>query len=380
MTRAVWWAGAAFAALLGFSRISFGLLLPFIKHEFPASYTAYGIVAAANFAGYLVGLVAIPLVPRRFHDRRSNTIAMALIAITLALSAIAPSLALLAGARFVNGIAQAVGTILTIGLTLSLVETRLRGRASGIVWGGGAVGIALCALGLPFAAVVVNGWRAIWIIMALLSAIAAVGLHRVLPERALDTTSGDLGPTSDRPAIAILAAQYALFGAAFALYFTYAPAFARDIIAGTGAFALAWFLTGIAGIAGGSVWGHWLDRSRRGLTLGACLGLAGVGAAALLFHNPFAGACSAIVVGGCAFGTPAQTAALVRRFSSGADYMHVLSIVTIAFAIGQTIGAPLGGAIADAQGLAASVLTSAAFFALAGVTALAIALRSSTSA
>lgn len=372
---AVWWSSAAFAALLGFSRVSFGLLLPFIKHDFPASYTAYGIVASANFAGYFVGLIGTTLLPRRFHDRRTNTIALAIIAITLGLSAVGPNLATIALARFINGLAQAVGTILTIGLTLSVVPHALRGRASGVLWGGGGAGIVLCALALPYAADVAIGWRVIWLVMAILTALVVAGLHRVLPDHAAHAAAAPEDRTTDRAAVAILSAQYFFFGAAFAAYFTYAPAFAREIVSGTAAFAIAWMLTGAAGMLGGGVWGHFLDGSRRGLTLGACLLLGGAGAASLLVPNIAAAVLSAVFVGGCAFGTPAQTTALTRRFSSTHDYVYALSIVTATFAIGQTLGAPLGGWLADRQGLASAIAVSAGIFAAGGAVALFIAAR-----
>ncbi len=376
---AVWWSSAAFATLLGFSRVSFGLLLPFIKHQFPASYTAYGIVASANFAGYLIGLLVIPLIPQRWHDRRSNTIAISVIALTLGLSAVAPNLNLIAAARFVNGLAQAVGTIFTIGLALSVVPTALRGRASGVLWGGGGVGIVLCAFALPYAANAVIGWRVIWLVMAAVTAVVAVGLHRALPNNPSQTAPDSADHPSDLTAIAILCAQYFLFGAAFADYFTYAPAFAREIVTGTVAFAIAWIITGAAGSVGGGLWGHFLDGSRRGLTLGLCLVLGGAGAAALVLHHLFAAILSAVLVGACVFGTPAQTTALARRFSSRHDYVRALSLVTAAFAVGQTLGAPIGGAIADAHGLGDAILLSAAVFAFGGVVAFAIGLRVRTS-
>ncbi|HEY5350232.1 MAG TPA: YbfB/YjiJ family MFS transporter, partial [Candidatus Lustribacter sp.] len=130
---------------------------------------------------------------------------------------------------------------------------------------------------------------------------------------------------------------------------------------------------------GGGLWGHFLDGSRRGLTLGLCLVLGGVGAAALVLHHLLAAILSAVLVGACVFGTPAQTTALTRRFSSRHDYVRALSLVTAAFAVGQTLGAPIGGAIADAHGLGNAVLLSAAVFAFGGVVAFAIALRVRTS-
>jgi predicted MFS family arabinose efflux permease len=369
MPSAVWWASLTFAGILGFSRVSFGLLLPYLKHDFPASYTSYGIVASANFAGYLAGLLLMPLLPPSLHRRSVNTAAIALMFASLFASSFASNLTLLAGFRFANGVGQAVATMLTIGLTFSIVAPALRGRASGILWGGGGLGIAISGLALPAAAAYADGWRMIWLWMAALMAIVAVGLHRTLPPKddAHETKKADR--SNDRIAIAILAGEYFLFGAAFADYFTYAPAFAREIVASTFALALAWTLTGFAAAAGGGVWGRALDRSQRGETLAVCLAIGCAGALFLLFRNPLAAIASALLVGSSSFGTPAQTSALVRRYANAQSYVRALSVVTIAFAAGQTLGAPFGGFAADTRGLGASIALSALFFLVAAAVA-----------
>ena len=81
------------------------------------------------------------------------------------------------------------------------------------------------------------------------------------------------------------------------------------------------------------------------------------------------------MVGSGSFGTPAQTTALTRRFSSAHGYVFALSIVTATFGVGQTLGAPLGGWLADAHGLSSAIATSAGIFGAGGLVALAIALR-----
>src|SRR2546427_4057679 len=56
-----WWAAASFAANLGFSRISYGLLLPSIRMDLRGDYSAYGLIGTANFVGYLLGTLVVPL-------------------------------------------------------------------------------------------------------------------------------------------------------------------------------------------------------------------------------------------------------------------------------------------------------------------------------
>ncbi|MBV9231128.1 MAG: hypothetical protein JOZ18_17590, partial [Chloroflexi bacterium] len=56
-----WWAAASFAAIVGFSRISYGLLLSSIRADLRGAYSLYGLVNTANFVGYLLGTLALPL-------------------------------------------------------------------------------------------------------------------------------------------------------------------------------------------------------------------------------------------------------------------------------------------------------------------------------
>ena len=64
-----WWTAAAFATIVGFSRISYGLFLPSIQANIGGSLSSYGVVNAANFAGYLLGTLALPLLPARAHKQ-----------------------------------------------------------------------------------------------------------------------------------------------------------------------------------------------------------------------------------------------------------------------------------------------------------------------
>jgi predicted MFS family arabinose efflux permease len=370
MPRAVWWASWTFVGLVGFSRVSFGLLLPFVKHDYPATYGVYGTVAAANFAGYLVALIALPLVPRAWQTRRANTIAIGVIALTLAASGLAPDLVSLAVARFVNGLAQGVATILTIGLTLALVEPAARGRASGILWGGGGIGIALAGGSIPIAAASPFAWRWVWLAMAVLVAFGIVGLHRSLPDRMSGSVATDDARGNDGPALVVLGAQYTLFGLAFGAYISFAPAFAHALVSGAVALAIAWIITGASAAVGSDLWGRALDRSPRGLTLAICLALGAVGTALLLAAHLAGDVVSAILFGSSSVGGPAQTSALTRRYADGASYVRALSLITMVFAVGQTVGALVGGRIADLAGLGATVSVSSLLFAAAALAAL----------
>src|SRR5262245_3309425 len=57
----VWWAACSFAAILGFSRLSYGLLFPAVQRDLGGTYSGYGTLATLNFVGYLLGTLCVPL-------------------------------------------------------------------------------------------------------------------------------------------------------------------------------------------------------------------------------------------------------------------------------------------------------------------------------
>ncbi|QBD77638.1 YbfB/YjiJ family MFS transporter [Ktedonosporobacter rubrisoli] len=49
-----WWAAGLMATILGFSRLSYGLLLPALRTSLLGSYSLLGLIGTINFAGYLL--------------------------------------------------------------------------------------------------------------------------------------------------------------------------------------------------------------------------------------------------------------------------------------------------------------------------------------
>ena len=54
----VLWAACSLATILGFSRLSYGLLLPALRADLGGSYGVYGTHGTVNFVGSLYGSVS----------------------------------------------------------------------------------------------------------------------------------------------------------------------------------------------------------------------------------------------------------------------------------------------------------------------------------
>ena len=177
------WAAASFAVTLGFSRLSYGLLLPALRANLHGSYTLFGRVGTANLAGYLLGTLLVPLLVARFRNRiRLNTLMTLAMSTAMIASATSLTVTQLGLWRLLVGIASAPATVLTLTLTFARIAPAERGRASGMIWMGGAVGVVASGLVAPF--VVVAGaspaWRVVWVVMGGIGVVAALGLRRAL--------------------------------------------------------------------------------------------------------------------------------------------------------------------------------------------------------
>ncbi|MBA3822997.1 MAG: YbfB/YjiJ family MFS transporter [Ktedonobacterales bacterium] len=373
------WAACAFAAFLGFSRLSYGLLLPAIRATFPTSYGAIGLVGSANLGGYLLGTLLLPFIAARVPSRLwLNTGALLAMNAGMVAAALSANLLQLALWRGIIGVASAWVAILTLALTLGEVAPAQRGQAAGIIWAGGALGLIISGMIAP---VVIGapsplGWRVVWLGMGLVGCVAAVGLHRTLrrgtippPPRA--TGALRLGVLAlGRPAgMLLLPLAYLLFGVGHIIYFTYFIALIVQAgVPGTGV-GVVWALIGVAGCVGGLLWGRALDRWPTGYTLALALGLGALGAATVALGTIVGAALGAAMMGAAFIGTPALFTGMLRRTVAPNLYTDSLSLLTAAVALGQAVAPVVGGVLIDKVGLQTGTALAALPLALGGVLA-----------
>lgn len=405
------WAATSFAVILGFSRLSYGLLLPALRANLHGSYTVFGRVGTANLAGYLVGTLLVPFLAARARDRiRLNTLAIIAMSLAMIASATSVTVTQLGVWRLLVGIASAPATVLTITLTFERIAPAERGRASGMIWMGGAAGIVASGLVAPF--VVGTGaspmWRLVWAAMGGVGIVAAFGLRRTLrasPVPGAANETGSVAPRCDTPdtesekdqrldgqghggrtsaavptgwgatlanlmrprGLLALTLAYAAFGGGYIIYFTFFIALVQrqglpSVFAG-----LVWSALGLAGAVGGLLWGRAIDRRPTGFTLAAALALSAVGA--LGVTGIAADGIGALLIGSASIGVPTMFTALLQRAVPAARYTASLSLITAALALGQMLGPLVGGAVADAHGLKVATASAAVSLALAALLA-----------
>ncbi len=149
-----------------------------IADSLDASTTKVGLVVTASQVGYAVGLAFLVPLGDLIQRRKLMTWMLAATCVSLLLMAAAPSWQVLACAALAAGVGSVVGQVL-VPLAASLAAEEERGRVIGNVMTGLLLGILLSRVVAGLIAYVA-GWRAVFVVAAILMIFAAL-LVRTLP-------------------------------------------------------------------------------------------------------------------------------------------------------------------------------------------------------
>jgi predicted MFS family arabinose efflux permease len=287
----------------------------------------------------------------------------ALVAAGSALSAAAPSFALLAAAQGVAGIG--IGLLVAVGIAAAGEWPPAEQRAGVLAWAVAGMPAAWI-MGMPLVGVVAHvSWRAAWLVPTL-AALAALGIIRRRPaDRASSHARGRLGAWRD-PAVARFAAGELLANAAWASVLTYAGALlleSYDLTPAAAAF-------GLGAMAAAMVPGTFLARrhaARATPALLAALTSFQAGAVVVLGGMRPTTAVTLGVLAAMAFvnGWRSMVASALGMDAAPQDRVAVMSMRAAANQFGYLLGAAAGGLALAVAGFAGLGIALGCLFAAA---------------
>jgi predicted MFS family arabinose efflux permease len=361
------------AAAMGVGRFAYTPLLPSMQKAAGLDPTQAGLLAAANYAGYLVGaLLAALAVPASARTRLLLVSAVA-VAVTTALMAVTTGLAAWSVVRFVAGLASAGVLVLATGLVLD--DLRRQGRASLSGWLFSGVG-----LGIVVSGVVVRltggtlGWRGDWLLLALLSTAAIYPCWRWLPRAVRENAPPPTSLPAPAPparshavpiAHVLLFAAYFLEGIGYIVTGTFLVAIVDSTPGLQGIGVDVWIVVGLAVIPSAVLWGALAGRAGYARALAGAYVLQAIGIALPIAGGAGAAFASAVLFGGTFAGITALTLTLGGHLEVSHS-ARLIGMLTAAFGLGQMIGPVLGGAIAHRAQDFAPALAAAAVCVLTG--------------
>jgi len=358
----------AMAAGIGIGRFVYTPILPPMVEALSLSKAEAGLIASANFVGYLAGaLLAAVRLP---GSRRSWLLAgLVLNVVCLAAMGATTSLVLFLLLRLAAGIASAFCLIFSSALVLDRLAATGRSSLSALHFSGVGIGIALSAAVVAM----LGDWRNMWLASAGLAAVAAIAVALTVPAEAAPSAATARAPrTKLSSAFIMLAVAYFLFGIGYIITAT----FLIDIVRGSPAIRhlepYAWILVGIGAAPSVVLWGA-LGR-RIGIlpafAVASLVEAAGV-VASVLWLQTMGVVIAALFLGGTFMGLTALGLIGAREAGVG-DPRGRIALMTASFSLGQIIGPVFAGVVYDATGslvwpslLAAAGLVLAALLSLA---------------
>ena len=358
---------------LGLGRFAYALLVPDMRQDLGWSYAQAGTMNTVNAAGYLLGALAAAALSARVPQRR--LLAMGLVAVTVSLpaSALVSAFPPLLAFRLVAGVGGAFAFVAGAAIAAELAANAQRSPALilGLYFAGAGTGIALSGMVVPF--VLTGGghpWRAGWLALGVLAVVCTAVALRAAPALSVH----DRAPAPHGwPARGLLPTivAYTLYGAGYIAYMTFVVALIRERATSTAEVASFWILLGLAAVASTFLWRGLLDRLSGGRGVAATLVTVFAGSVVLLISDsPIEAFLSAALFGGSFLAVVTAVTALVQRTLDRRHWPAAIAGLTVAFALGQTLGPVLTGWVSDRHGLRAGLLISAALIAVAALVAL----------
>lgn len=345
-------AGAlAMAAAMGFGRFSFTPILPGMIADLGLSSTDAGLIAAANFAGYLVGAVVGAYGWAAGRERLIGLSALLLTAMLLAGMGVAHSVAVFALLRFFAGIASALAMIFITSIVLGRAALAGSEAVQSAHFAGVGLGIAASSLMVLLVGFSGRGWRAEWLVGAGIAFAIFVIVARLLPRSPFHASQIPREPPiAWSPAVVLTTLSYGLFGFGYVVTATFIVTMARMGNAGPTVEFLTWFVTGLAAAASLFFWRPVMLRIGLGgaYLSGLLLEAAGVLASVALPSK------AASLVGGALLGATFMIITTyglrLGRALSPRSQRRALAFMTAAFGIGQILGPLVAAWLAQRTG------------------------------
>jgi predicted MFS family arabinose efflux permease len=357
---------------LGIGRFAYTLVLPDMRDSLGWSYSTAGFMNTINAIGYLAGALGAASFIRRFGVFRSVWIGALACVISLAICALSGNVVIFGFGRLLSGLGAA--TTFVGGGTLAATIAQSRPEKSALLlnlfYTGPGTGLIASGLAAPFLLQYFGpgSWWIVWVTLTIISALMMIPL--LLNPIDVPASQQTSAPTSVslRP-IALYLIGYFFFGAGYIAYMTFMIAYVRD--GGGDAIAQSgfWCMIGVMSFVGPWLWRGLMGRNNGGITTAIMIAVTCVGTfIALLGTSPMLLAASAFVFGLAFFPVVAATTAFARLNYPPAAWPKIISILTIDFGLGQTLGPFVTGAITDAMGrLSYALAVSTAALALSAV-------------
>ncbi|MDH3672143.1 MAG: YbfB/YjiJ family MFS transporter [Gammaproteobacteria bacterium] len=340
----------ALAAALGIGRFVYTPILPLMVEALDLTRAQAGLVASANFAGYLAGALLATTTLITGSRRTWLLSGLAVSALTTGAMASFSSMTVFVLLRFIGGAASAFVLVFSLALVLDRLSLVSRANLSAVHFGGVGVGITASALLVSGLVKLGADWRSLWVASGMLSLIALAIVAYLVPDRT-DSPAPSVSASADGNRVfVVLVVAYGLFGFGYVITATFLVAIVRASAEVHALEPIVWLVVGLTAAPSVALWTWASGRIGIGwaFALACCIEAVGVAASVLWPATPGV-LLAATLLGGTFMGITALGLVGARRVTER-DARRTLAIMTVAFGIGQIVGPTFAGVVRDATG------------------------------
>lgn len=359
----------AIAAGIGIGRFVYTPILPAMLAGLGMSKATAGLIASANFAGYMAGALAIAGVALPGSRRAWLLGGLAASAVTTAAMGLSTSIPVFLALRFIGGFVSALALILSSALVLDRLAEARRPHLAALHFAGVGSGIVVSAVLVATQLADGATWQALWFSSGAASLLALLAVAVLLPARPEPRRAPKPpGKVAADPRLQRLTMAYGLFGFGYVITATFLVAIVRITPAIRALEPVIWVIVGLAAAPSVLLWGRLgqLFGIPTAFAIAALAEALGV-LASVVWPTTTGIFLAAVLVGGTFMGLTSLGLVRARELASH-DAARVMAGLSGAFGVGQIIGPSLAGVLSDALGgfavpsfLAAGALALAAW-------------------
>ena len=359
------------AVAIGIGRFVYTPILPFMTAGLDLAKSEAGLIASANFLGYLLGALAAAWRAAPGNPRYWLFGALAVSGLSTGAMALTTGLVPFLLLRFAGGAAGALVMVLASSLVMDRLAAIGRAAWAAVMYAGVGTGIAISAVAVPATASGSEDWQGPWLFCGALSLALSVLIAVLLrTSPVIGPAETDAGSRDGAQNLRRFILAYGLFGFGYVITATFVSDMVRADPVLQPAEHWVWLCVGLTAAPSAPLW-TWAGRrwgTERAFAA-ACL-IEAVGVALSVSGGMWRVLLGAGLLGGTFVGLTAMGLVKVRRLS-GPDPRRNLALMTAAFGLGQMAGPALAGVLHDSLGsyLVPSILAVSALAAAAGLAA-----------
>jgi predicted MFS family arabinose efflux permease len=341
----------ALAAAVGIGRFIYTPILPLMMKDLGMSASASGMLASANFTGYLCGALLAAHPAFRRQRRPWLLAALAVSGVTTGAMAVGAEQWWFLSLRFAGGVASAFALVFASALVLDRIAAAGRRSLSALHFAGVGAGIAVSSLIAASLGGWGQAWRWLWLAGGVISLAAVFACGRWIPPERESLTGVPSDAIRQRsPGLVALITAYGLFGFGYVITATFLVVIVRHGTAPSWWETTVWLTVGLTAAVSVVFW-TWAARRlgiARAFAVACTLEAAGV-MASVLWSGPAGALLAATLLGGTFMGITALGLVAARELSAQ-DPRRTLAWMTASFGLGQIIGPAFAGAMHDLSG------------------------------